>query len=44
MLLEASSFEAVPLVEFIYLVLTRMPGRVTVGDSDLCCVPFMLVS
>ena len=24
-------------VEFIYRVFTRMPGGVTVGDSDLCC-------
>ena len=28
-------FEDVPLVEFMYLVFTRM--RVTVGDSGLCC-------
>ena len=27
----------VPLVEFIDLVFTRMPGRVTIGDSGLCC-------
>ena len=33
----ASSFEDVPLVEFIDLVFTRMPGRVTIGDSGLCC-------
>ena len=26
-----------PLVEFIYLVFTRTPGGVTVGDSGLCC-------
>ena len=30
-------FEDVPLVEFIYLVFTRMPGGATVGDSGLCC-------
>ena len=31
-----------PLVEFMYLVLTRLPGGVTVGDSGLrCCVPFL---
>ena len=32
-------FENVPLVKFIYLVFTRdrMPGRVTVGHSGLCC-------
>ena len=34
--LGASCFEGVPLVEFIYLVFTRMPGGVTVGDSGLC--------
>ena len=27
----------VPLVEFMYLVFTRMPVRVTVGDSGLRC-------
>ena len=27
----------VPVVEFMYLVFTRMPVRVTVGDSGLCC-------
>ena len=27
----------VPLVEFMCLVFTRMPVRVTVGDSGLCC-------
>ena len=33
-------FENVPLVEFIYLVFTRTPGGVIVGDSGLCsCVP-----
>ena len=33
-------FEDVPLVEFRYLVFTRTPGGVTVGDSGLgCCVP-----
>ena len=35
--LGASFFEDVPLVEFIYLVFTRTPGGVTVGDSGLCC-------
>ena len=35
--LGASFFEDVPLVEFMYLVFTRTPGGVTVGDSDLCC-------
>ena len=34
--------EDVPLVEFMYLVFTRTPGGVTVGDSGLCCcVPFL---
>ena len=34
------SQEDVRLVECMYLVLTRMPGGVTVGDSGLCyCVP-----
>ena len=37
--LGASFFEDVPLVEFIYLVFTRTPGGVIVGDSGLCCVP-----
>ena len=37
--LGASFFEDVPLVEFMYLVFTRMPGGVTVGDSRHCCVP-----
>ena len=33
----------VPFVEFMYLVFTRMPGGVTVGDSGLCCcVPCLL--
>ena len=33
----------VSLVEFMYSVLTRMPGGVTVGDSFLCCsVPCLL--
>ena len=35
--LGASFFEDVPLVGFIYLVFTRTPGGVTVGDSGLCC-------
>ena len=30
-------FKAAPLLEFVYLVFTRMPGGVTVGDSGLCC-------
>ena len=30
-------FENVFLVELLYLVFTRMPGGVTVGDSGLCC-------
>ena len=30
-------FEDVPLVVFIYLVFTCMPGEVTVGDSGLYC-------
>ena len=30
-------FEDVFLVEFLYLVFTRMPGGVTVGDSDVSC-------
>ena len=29
--------EYIPLMEFIYLVFTRVPGGVTVGDSGLCC-------
>ena len=29
--------ENVPLVQFVYLVFTRMPSGVTVGDSGLCC-------
>ena len=37
MALGASFFEDVPSVEFMYLVFTRMPGGVTVGDSGLCC-------
>ena len=35
--LGASFLEDVPLVEFIYVVFTRMPGGVTVSDSGLCC-------
>ena len=30
-------FEAIPLVEFLYLIFTRTPGEVTVGDSGFCC-------
>ena len=29
--------EDVPLVEFMYLVFTRMPCESYVGDSGLCC-------
>ena len=29
--------EDVPVVVFMFLVFTRMPGGVTVGDSGLCC-------
>ena len=29
--------EDVPLVEFMYLVLTRMPGESYRSDSGLCC-------
>ena len=33
-------FEVVPFVELTYLVFTRTPGGVAVGDSGLfCCVP-----
>ena len=35
--LRTSFFENVPLVESMYLVFTRTPGGVTVGDSCLCC-------
>ena len=35
----ASFFEAVPLVEFMYLVFTRMPGGVTVDDVGLLLCP-----
>ena len=35
----------VPLVEFVHLVFTRMPGGVTVDKSGLCrCVPCLLSS
>ena len=30
-------FEDIPLVEFMYLVFTRMPGESYVDDSGLCC-------
>ena len=30
-------FEDVPSVEFMYLIFTRTPGGVTVGDSRACC-------
>ena len=42
--LGASFFEELPLVEFTYLVFTRMPGEVTVGDSGLCCCAPCLLS
>ena len=29
--------EDVPLLEFMYVVFTRMPGAVTVGGVGLCC-------
>ena len=32
-------FEGVPSVEFIYLVFTRMPWVITVGDSGLLLCP-----
>ena len=35
--LGASFFEDVPLAEFIYLVFTRTPRGVTVGNSGICC-------
>ena len=35
--LGALFFEDVPLVEVIYLVFTRTPGGVTIGDSGFCC-------
>ena len=34
---EASAIEDVPLVELMDPVLTRTPGGVTPGKSDLCC-------
>ena len=34
---DVSLVEYVTLVEFIYLVFTRTPGGVIVGDSGLCC-------
>ena len=39
MSLRVSFFEDVSLVEIMYLVFTRMPGRVTVGDSGLLLCP-----
>ena len=40
--LGASFVDVVPLVKFIYLVFTRTPGGVAVGDLSLCCcVPFL---
>ena len=44
MSLRVSFFEDVSLVEIMYLVFTRMPGRVTVGDSGLCCCVLCLSS
>ena len=45
MSLGASFFEDVPLVEFMYLVFTNIPGGVTEGDPDLChCVLCLLSS
>ena len=29
--------DGVPLVEFIYLVITSTPGGATIADSGLCC-------
>ena len=35
-------FEDVPLVEFMYLVFTRMPGEsYRIGDSGLSCFIYM---
>ena len=40
-----TSLEDVPLMEFIYLVFSHMPGGVTVGDSGLCCcVPCLFLA
>ena len=40
---EASIFENVPFVMFMYPVFTCIPSVVTVGDSGLCCcVPCLL--
>ena len=36
-LLEFVRLRDVPLVEFVYLVLTCMPGKSTAGNSGLCC-------
>ena len=41
--LGASFFEDVPLVGFMYLIFTCMPGGFTVGDSGLCCCLFPFV-
>ena len=43
MSLRVSFFEDVSLVEIMYLVFTRMPGRVTVGDSGLLLCPLPVV-
>ena len=32
-----SFVQGVPLVEFMYLVYTRLPGGITAGGSGLCC-------
>ena len=37
MQLKVSFYEDIPLMELIYLVFTRTPGGVIVGDSGLCC-------
>ena len=38
--IRTQNLSIVPLVEFMYLVFTRMPGGVTVDNSDLCrCAP-----
>ena len=33
--------EGVPLVEFVYLVFTRMQVRVTEENSGLCCCAYV---
>ena len=34
---QGSSFEDVPVVEFMYVYLYACQARVTVGDAGLCC-------